>query len=148
MKEQESKLDIIDFIVSEERKKAEAFQAQNNENIHLLDAVNIFKENDPVNGIWNRDHLKVIFKQPAQIMQAYQVFFEMLNKKQKFNTSSFPLVDAKGDKYYYINDIRKNGSTGFKLVWFNGLEELMQSYLFGIYAFNISFEELYHEVNK
>ncbi|TCC97495.1 hypothetical protein EZ449_22005 [Pedobacter frigidisoli] len=71
----------------------------------------------------------------------------MLNNKQKFNTSTFPLIDTKGEKYYFINDTRKNGSTGFKLVWFDGLDEIMNAYTWNMLAFNIDFEKLYHEVN-
>lgn len=143
-----SKIDIIDFIVSEERKKADAFQAQNNENLTLLNEVNIFKENDPITGIWKKENLKPIFKASHPILMGYKTFFEMLTSKQKFNTSSFPLIDSNGEKYYFINDNRKNGSTGFKLVWFLGLDEIINAYMWNMFAFKIDFEKLYHEVNK
>ncbi|TCD00582.1 hypothetical protein EZ449_20720 [Pedobacter frigidisoli] len=71
MEKENPKIDIIDFIVSEERKKAEAFQAQNNENLTLLDEVNIFKENDPTTGIWKKENLRPIFKASQQVLMGY-----------------------------------------------------------------------------
>lgn len=140
-------MNIIDFIVSEQRAKAAEIEVQKIETIPSLDELTIFKDNNP-NGLLEKSKFKIVFNLDGVKLIPVKQFFDAISNQEKFNTTPFAQTSKKGDKYYWIKQYGKFGMTEFKLPYFEGLDEIMAAYLFGLFRFKIDFKALYEEAIK
>ena len=140
-------MEIIDFIVQENRTIAAETEVLKVESIPLLNEVTIFNNNDP-NGILEKVKFKVVFTKDKLDLLPIKQFFEDLSGQQKLNTTPFAQTNKKGEQYYWIKKFGKFGVIEYKLPYFEGLDELMAAYLFGVYRFKIDFKALYEEAMK
>ena len=140
-------MDILDFIVSKQKAQAAEIEVQKIESIPLLDELTIFKDNNP-KGLLEKERFKVIFSTNKLNLMPIKQFFDGISEQQKFNTTPFAQTNKKGEQYYWIKQHGKFGMTEYKLPYFDGVDELMTAYLFGMYRFKIDFKALYEEAIK
>lgn len=140
-------MDIIDFIVSEQKAQAAQIEVQKIESIPVLDELTVFKDNNP-KGLLEKEKFKVVFTTNKLSLIPIKQFFDAISDQQKFTTTPFAQTNKKGEKYYWIKQYGKFGMTEYKLPYFEGLDELMAAYLFGLFRFKIDFKALYEEAIK
>ena len=137
-------MDIIEFIVTEQKKKSVEIETVRLESIPELDEQSIFKDNNQ-KGLLNKNKFKEVFTKSHLDLVPIKDFFDRISEQQKIATTPFPQTSRKGDKYYWIKQNGKFGGTEYKLPHFDGLDEIMSAYIFGIYRFKIDFKTLYEE---
>jgi len=140
-------MNILDFIVSEHKAKAAEIEVQKIESIPVLDELTIFKDNNP-KGLLEKEKFKVVFTTGKLNLIPIKQFFDGISEQQNFNTTPFAQTNKKGEQYYWIKQYGKFGMTEYKLPYFDGVDELMTAYLFGMYRFKIDFKALYEEAIK
>jgi len=142
--------ELLNFIVAEQKAKATQIKSDTLEAILQLNARTIFKNNNPNNpiGILDKEKIIPIFSRGKHFLAAIKQFFDALSQQQKFVTTPFAQVSKKGEEYYWIKQYGKFGMTEYKLPYFEGLHEIINSYLFGIYRFDIDFKEFYEEAMR
>jgi hypothetical protein len=140
-------IEFIEFIVAEQKKVAAEIEQQKVENVPVQDEKSVFKDNSP-EGLLEKQKLRAILQFSKLDLIPINQFFDAISTLQKFNTTPFAQTNRKGDKYYWIKQYGKFGMTEYKLPYFEGLDELMTAYLFGVYRFKIDFKALLEEAVK
>jgi hypothetical protein len=138
---------VLEFIIDEQKKQSEEIEQVKLQSIPELDEVTIFKDNNP-NGLLEKANTRLIFKKGMADLMPIKQFFDAISAHQKFNTTPFAQTNKKGEKYYWIKQFGKFGMTEYKLPYFEGLDELMTAYLWGMYRFKIDFKGFYEEAVK
>lgn len=137
----EQKESFIDFLIGT-RTQPEEFQT---ENLPTIDSRSSFLENSK-SGLWTKETIKSVYKTfDRGELECMQRLLDAFGEKVKITTSVYPKIDRNGLKYYWIQEYRKNGIMEYKVRYFEGLDNLLSTYLDGHTSLEIFFEILFHE---
>lgn len=92
---------------------------------------NFFLEDDYNNGITSKDQ----YKHDCSLMHNFDYikirsFFEQMRQRYPLHISIMPSPNKKTNKLYYHVTLRsENGTSGYKLFAFSGLEKIIKTYI-------------------
>ncbi|AMQ01871.1 hypothetical protein AY601_5058 [Pedobacter cryoconitis] len=147
MKDQDLKnSSIIDFIVSEQRKKKNELNAIVEENKTVIDNQTFFIENFDFGIVTKSEFLKFIGDdKPA--LREFQGFIQMMKENRKIN-HNLPYASKDGNEYYYLKIQGSNGDLNIKIKSLPWIDHLLHGYAFNKYNVNLDIEGLYTEATK
>ena len=147
MENQDSKnSNIIDFIVSEQRKKKNELSAIIEENKTVIDNQSFYIENFPF-GITTKPEFLKFIGDDKPALREFQGFIQMMTEGRKIN-HNLPWTAKDGYDYYYLKIQAPNGDLNIKMKSLPWIDKLLNGYTFNQYNVHLDLQGLYEEATK
>jgi len=138
--------EVINAILAYTNKQREEATAHVEEQKMVMDAEAFFGENG---GIMERgEFLNYLTSLGESEVLGFQQFLADISNSRKLTIPFFTRTGKSGSRYYWISQNTKTISRGYKVVWCEGIDKLIEAFQFGIYKFDLSLKALFTEATK